>query len=103
MLYREILAECKINYGVSLMSNEMRNRMKAAPWFKKTIVFPNSRLAVFFPSKPPFSGSKYSFRKTYFNYSKQMSKPISIESRPEGKVAIRINLGPRGCFRAVLK
>jgi len=36
--------------------------------FEKTIVFPNSRLAVFFAQKPPFSGSKYSFRKTKFNY-----------------------------------
>ncbi len=32
-----------------------------------------------------------------------MSKPNSIESHPEGKMAIRINLGRSGCFRAVLK
>jgi hypothetical protein len=42
-------------------------RIAATHWFDKTIVFPNSRLAVFFAQKPPFSRSKYSFRKTMFN------------------------------------
>jgi hypothetical protein len=43
------------------------------------------------------------FEKQSSIYSSQMSKPNSIESHPEGKVAIRINLGRSGRFWAVLK
>jgi hypothetical protein len=50
-----------------LFRRHQNPRIPAARGSDVTIVFPNSRLALFFAQKPPFGGSKYSFRKTKFN------------------------------------
>jgi hypothetical protein len=59
-----------------------------------------------FPSKAVslrFESSKYSASKKQSSiYLSQMSKANSVESHPEGKVAIRINVVRPGCYRSVL-
>ena len=56
-----------------------------------------------FPSKNRFLTVRNTrFEKQSSIYQNKMSKPNSIESHPEGKVAIRINVVQSGCFRAVL-
>jgi len=100
-MYRKILAECKINCDalahVLLMSNVTRNSEAAPPFSElsadRVFSIQNRLLAV----------RNTRLEKQSSIYSRQMSKLNSVESQPERKMSIHINLVPSGYFRAVLK